>query len=153
MKPVDFTIYWKETPVVQVCYDAMKQPQFTVLDHSHLPVLLFGMDGKAVPTAARLDKFFADRCFPSTRQNAKELLAIAGLTLYQPKLICRKTHGIVAHDHYWIRYADDPSDLSHQPLPLRFYNPWREWSSRQKPYPSDLFSVAALSPTHSSYGP
>ena len=83
MKPVDFTIYWKETPVVQVCYDAMKQPQFTVLDHSHLPVLLFGMDGKAVPTAARLDKFFADRCFPSTRQNAKELLAIAGLTLYQ----------------------------------------------------------------------
>ena len=106
MKPVDFTIYWKETPVVQVCYDAMKQPQFTVLDHSHLTVLLFGMDGKAVPTAARLDKFFADRCFPSTRQNAKELLAIAGLTLYQPKLICRKTHGIVAHDHYWIRYAD-----------------------------------------------
>ena len=106
MKPVVFTIYWKETPVVQVCYDAMKQPQFTVLDHSHLPVLLFGMDGKAVPTAARLDKFFADRCFPSTRQNAKELLAIAGLTLYQPKLICRKTHGIVAHDHYWIRYAD-----------------------------------------------
>ena len=106
MKPVDFTIYWKETPVVQVCYDAMKQPQFTVLDHSHLPVLLFGMDGKAVPTAARLDKFFAVRCFPSTRQNAKELLAIAGLTLYQPKLICRKTHGIVAHDHYWIRYAD-----------------------------------------------
>ena len=106
MKPVDFTIYWKETPVVQVCYDAMKQPQFTVLDHSHLPVLLFGMDGKAVPTDARLDKFFADRCFPSTRQNAKELLAIAGLTLYQPKLICRKTHGIVAHDHYWIRYAD-----------------------------------------------
>ena len=105
MKPVDFTIYWKETPVVQVCYDAMKQPQFTVLDHSHLPVLLFGMD-----------KFFADRCFPSTRQNAKELLAIAGLTLYQPKLICRKTHGIVAHDHYWIRYADDPSDLSHASL-------------------------------------
>ena len=41
MKPVDFTIYWKETPVVQVCYDAMKQPQFTVLDHSHLPVVLF----------------------------------------------------------------------------------------------------------------
>ena len=40
----------------------------------------------------------------------------SGLTLYQPKLICRKTHGIVAHDHYWIRYADDPSDLSHASL-------------------------------------
>ena len=53
MKPVDFTIYWKETPVVRrPGHNAMKQPQFTVLDHSHLPVLLFGMDGKAVPTAA-----------------------------------------------------------------------------------------------------
>ena len=108
MKPVDFTIYWEETPVVQVCYDENNKPQFTVL--------LFGMNGKATPTAARLDKFFADRCFPSTRQNAKELLAIAGLTLYQPKLICRKTHGIVAHDHYWIRYANDPSDLSYASL-------------------------------------
>ena len=84
MKPVDFTIYWEETPVVQVCYDENNKPQFTVLNPS--------------------------------RQNAKELLAIAGLTLYQPKLICRKTHGIVAHDHYWIRYADDPSDLSYASL-------------------------------------
>ena len=31
-------------------------------------------------------------------------------------MICRKTHGIVAHDHYWIRYADDPSDLSYASL-------------------------------------
>ena len=61
MKPVDFTIYWEETPVVQVCYDENNKPQFTVLNPSHLPVLLFGMDGKAVPTAARLDKFFAAR--------------------------------------------------------------------------------------------
>ena len=97
-----------KTPVVQVCYDENNKPQFTGL--------LFGMKGMPKPRAARLDKFFADRCFPSTRQNAKELLAIAGLTLYQPKLICRKTHGIVAHDHYWIRYANDPSDLSYASL-------------------------------------
>ena len=116
MKPVDFTIYWEETPVVQVCYDENNKPQFTVLNPSHLPVLLFGMDGKAAPTAARLDKFFADRCFPSTRQNAKELLAIAGLTLYQPKLICRKTHGVVTHDHFWLKYADDPPELCYADL-------------------------------------
>ena len=60
----------------------------------------------------------ADRRFPSTRHNAKELPAAIAVypTLYQPKLICRKTHGIVAHDHYWIRYADDPSDLSYASL-------------------------------------
>lgn len=51
MKPVDFTIYWEETPVVQVCYDENNKPQFTVLNPSHLPVLLFGMNGKATPTA------------------------------------------------------------------------------------------------------
>ena len=100
--------------ILQIRLQQLKE--YTVLNPSHLPVLLFGMNGKATPTATRLDKFFADRCFPSTRQNAKELLAIAGLTLYQPKLICRKTHGIVAHDHYWIRYADDPSDLSYASL-------------------------------------
>ena len=37
MKPVDFTIYWEETPVVQVCYDENNKPQFTVLNPSHLP--------------------------------------------------------------------------------------------------------------------
>ena len=46
MKPVDFTIYWEETPVVQVCYDENNKPQFTVLNPSHLPVLLFGMDAR-----------------------------------------------------------------------------------------------------------
>ena len=46
MKPVDFTIYWEETPVVQVCYDENNKPQFTVLNPSHLPVLLFGMNGQ-----------------------------------------------------------------------------------------------------------
>lgn len=107
MKPVDFTIYWKETPVVQVCYDENNKPQFTVLNPSHLPVLLFGMDGKATPTAARLDKFFAIGVSRPHGRMPKSCSAIVGLTLYQPKLICRKTHGIVAHDHYWIRYADD----------------------------------------------
>lgn len=91
----------------------------TILNPSHLSVLLFGMNGKATSTATRLDKFFANRCFPSTRQNAKKLLAITGLSLYQPKLICRKTHGIVAHDHFWLKYADDPpercyADLLHE---------------------------------------
>ena len=58
------------------------------------------------------------------------LLAIAGLTLYQPKLICRKTHGIVAHDHYWIRYADDPTDLSYASL-------MQEMSKAVKAVPGD----------------
>ena len=65
MKPVDFTIYWEETPVVQVCYDENNKPQFTVLNPSHLPVLLFGMNGKATPTAAR---HAACACAPARRR-------------------------------------------------------------------------------------
>ena len=111
MKPVDFDIYCKETPVVRVQFDDAGQPQFAVLNNRCLPVLLYGMDGKAAPNAKRLDRFIADRCFPRTRQNADKLLAAIGLSLYQPKLICRKTHGVVAHDHFWLKYADDPPEL------------------------------------------
>ncbi|HIX11062.1 MAG TPA: hypothetical protein H9739_05700 [Candidatus Agathobaculum pullistercoris] len=116
MKPVDFEICWEDTPVVRVSYDEQAQPQFAVLNQAPLPVLLYGMDGKAQPTAERLKRFFVDRCFPSTRQNAGELLKALGLSLYQPKLICRKTHGVAAHDHFWIRYADDPADLNYRAL-------------------------------------
>lgn len=31
-------------------------------------------------------------------------------------MVCRKTHGITACNHYWIRYADDPADLSYASL-------------------------------------
>lgn len=39
-----------------------------------------------------------------------------GLSFYQPKLICRKTHGVVAHDHFWLKYADDPPELCYADL-------------------------------------
>lgn len=116
MKRVDFDIYCKETPVVRVQFDDAGQPQFAVLNNRCLPVLLYGMDGKAAPNAKRLDRFIADRCFPRTRQNADKLLSAVGLSFYQPKLICRKTHGVVAHDHFWLKYADDPPELCYADL-------------------------------------
>lgn len=116
MKQVGFDIYWEDSPAVRVRFDAAGEPCFQVLDATQLPVLLYGMDGKAKPDAERLDRFLADRCFPSTRQNAKELLGMLGLSLYQPKLICRKTHGVVAHDHFWLRYEDDPAEISYEGL-------------------------------------
>lgn len=64
-----------------------------------------GMDGSVVPNSARLDKFSTNRGFLSSRSNAKELLQMLGLTPYHPKLICRKTHGIVAHNRFGIRYV------------------------------------------------
>lgn len=65
--------------------------------------------------------------------SAKHFLAAVPATakkFYQPKLICRKTHGIVAHDHYWIRYADDPTDLSYASL-------MQEMSKAVKAVPGD----------------
>lgn len=112
----NFTIYWKEIPSVRVERNAAGEPTFQRLSAQYVPVYLYGMDGNGVPTCEKLDKFFADRCFPSTRQNARELLSSMGLSVYQPKQICRKTHGVVAHDHFWIRYDDDPDGLSYDTL-------------------------------------
>lgn len=116
MPPINFTINWREIPAVRVCYDTEGEPQFEALQVKYLPVLLYGMDGRGQPNAERLERFFADRCFPRTRQNAAELLHSLGLSCYQPKLICRKTHGIVAHDHFWLRYDDDPDGISYESL-------------------------------------
>ena len=59
MKRVDFDIYYKEIPVVRVQFDDAGQPQFAVLNNRCLPVLLYGMDGKAAPNAKRLAAFRA----------------------------------------------------------------------------------------------
>ena len=47
MKQVGFDIYWEDSPAVRVRFDTAGEPCFQVLDAAQLPVLLYGMDGKA----------------------------------------------------------------------------------------------------------
>lgn len=52
--------------------------------------------------------FLEGRCFPRTRANCKELLAMIDLETYSPLDICRVTHGIMSDDYFWVRFGDEP---------------------------------------------
>lgn len=55
------------------------------------------------PTWEDWEEFLADRCFPKTRGNCKELLQNMGLTDYDPLQIVEQTHGRMAEDDYWMK--------------------------------------------------
>ena len=58
------------------------------------------------PTFKDYEKFLEDRCFPRTRDHAKELLRSMGLDYYNPLAIIKNTGGHLAGDFYWIRLID-----------------------------------------------
>ena len=55
------------------------------------------------PDWGDFEYFLADRCFPSSRGNAKSLLKALGLTDYDPLQIVEKTEGRMAEDDMWIK--------------------------------------------------
>lgn len=48
------------------------------------------------------EDFLEERCFPRTRDHAKEILREMELPFYDPMLIIEKTEGRMAGDHQWI---------------------------------------------------
>lgn len=67
------------------------------------------------PTLNDLDNLFLERCFPSARFNAKQVLQ-GKLYGYDPLRIIHDTHGILVDDYYWIRFANEDlcwNDVKH----------------------------------------
>lgn len=54
------------------------------------------------PDWADFQYFLEDRCFPKTRDHAKEILRELGVPFYDPLLIIEKTKGRMEGDHQWI---------------------------------------------------
>ena len=54
-----------------------------------------------------LMRFFEFRCFDRNRPDIKTILRKIGVPYYNPYLICRKMHGLVAHDNTWVRFEDE----------------------------------------------
>ena len=54
------------------------------------------------PTWADFEYFLEDRCFPRTRDHAKDILREMGVPFYDPLLIIEKTKGYMAGDYQWI---------------------------------------------------
>ena len=54
------------------------------------------------PSWEDFEYFIEDRCFPRTRDHAKEILLEMGVPFYDPLLIIEKTKGYMAGDNQWI---------------------------------------------------
>lgn len=65
-----------------------------------IPLRAFGV--VTDPTWADFEYFLEDRCFPRTRDHAKEILREIGVPFYDPLLIIEKTKGYMAGDYQWI---------------------------------------------------
>ena len=61
------------------------------------------------PTWDDFELFLKDRCFPSTRGDAKEILKDLQLTSYDPLQIAEKTKGRTAEDDMWIKFHYYPT--------------------------------------------
>ena len=51
--------------------------------------------------------FLEERCFPKERANCKEVLKLIGLDYYDPYAIVHKTHGVMCHDNFWIKFEGE----------------------------------------------
>ena len=65
-----------------------------------IPLRAFGV--VTDPSWADFEYFLEDRCFPRTRDHAKEILREIGVPFYDPLLIIEKTKGYMAGDYQWI---------------------------------------------------
>lgn len=65
-----------------------------------IPLRAFGV--VTDPSWKDFEYFLEDRCFPKTRDHAKEILREMGVPFYDPLLIIEKTKGYMAGDYQWI---------------------------------------------------
>ena len=76
------------------CKDFTDKPGFTAF-------------GKCKPSMDVLYKLFRWRMPEEGRPDIKELLAYHGLQQYDPLEWCKKTHGILGCDFFWLRFDDE----------------------------------------------
>ena len=88
-------------------YQVSRQTIYSQIQRAHqfnytdqIPLRAFGVVEH--PDWADFQYFLEDRCFPKTRDHAKEILRELGVPFYDPLLIIEKTKGRMEGDHQWI---------------------------------------------------
>lgn len=87
----------------------LKTKEIIAKDYATTPFLT--VFGKRPKTIESLNVFFRQRCFSEERPDKQVLLEMFGLTEYNLLDIVQKTHGLMTHDKYWIRF--DGEDYSY----------------------------------------
>ncbi len=78
-----------------------KHEQIQIQNYTNqIPLRAFGVITE--PSWQDFEYFLEDRCFPKTRDHAKELLRELEVPFYDPLLIIERTQGRMEGDHQWI---------------------------------------------------
>lgn len=70
--------------------------------------------GRQKVTIDSIDSFFRDRVFDETNVGKDKLLELLGLKHFDAEAIARKTHGMLVHDMFWVRF--DNEDLTYEDI-------------------------------------
>ena len=70
--------------------------------------------GRQKVTIDSIDSFFRDRVFDETNVGKHKLLELLGLKHFDAEAIARKTHGMLVHDMFWVRF--DNEDLTYEDI-------------------------------------
>ena len=104
---------YKDTVVCDVWYNFWTDKVYFKNYTSDWLLLPFGRrDSSKMLTIADLNFALEDYTFPETRYNCKEVLEALGLDCYDRYAIVRKTHGTIWNSQTWIKFDDDPPELS-----------------------------------------
>lgn len=103
----------KDTVVCDVWYNFSTDSVHFKNYSSDFTVLPFGSrkDTQKL-TIADLDFALEEYTFPETRYNCKEILRALGLDCYDRFAIVRQTHGAMYNTQLWIKFDDDPPEIS-----------------------------------------
>lgn len=67
---------------------------------------------KENPSFQDYEDFLESRCFPRTRAYMKWILQDLGLDYYDPLSIIKKTSGVMAEDHMWLKIIEEDHDYA-----------------------------------------
>lgn len=109
MQDIEFYVYNKMELLshVTVKDDQVSVENFTT-SRLFTPFLIDNVTTKTVIA------FFNSRCFEPTRADKQDLLDKLGLETYNSIEIVKKTHGIMAEDYCWVRFAGE--DINYERL-------------------------------------
>lgn len=109
MADLEFCIYFKDTPItdIKIC-KTYRKADIEITNYTENSNLLTFITDK--PKEKEIMTWLETRCFPRSRDNARQLLDDLGLPLYDTLDILKITHGLLFEDYYWIKFKGEEID-------------------------------------------
>ncbi len=114
-KDLIFEVLKRDKVICQLYYDSQGNRKLDFLSEERTD-RLFCPKGTS---RSDITEYYEERVFPSRRVNREDLLKDLGLSLYDPYLICRETHGVLYDDECWVRFPGE-DDIVYSDVCKRF---------------------------------